>query len=201
MDLETDHMVGYGWPMSIARRPKEPAKLRREILDAAAAQAVGRGLGALTVEAVCRAAGVAKGGFFHHFPSKAALVTALFDDLIARFEAALAETMAGDPLPAGRFSRAYARAVTAPDSVGSERLWAAASFAMLSDPVLRDRWGGWLSARVAEAGETGDSRLAMARLAADGLWLADLCGTAPGDEARAAMVDAIVAMTEGEGGR
>lgn len=197
--------------MSIARRPKEPAKLRRQTLDAAAGIAMERGLGLVTVEAVCQRAGVTKGGFFHHFPSKAALVSALYEDLISRFEQALAELMAADPRAAGRFSRAYVRAVTTPESAGSDPLWAAATFAMLSDPALRDRWGDWLAARVAAEGEGEDgsdpaadgrasgAHLALARFGADGLWLADLCGTAPVGEARAAIVARLVAMTEGEG--
>ncbi|MEI4486049.1 TetR/AcrR family transcriptional regulator [Frigidibacter sp. MR17.14] len=184
--------------MTISRRPKEPAKLRRQILDAAASVAVARGLGEMTVEAVCLGAGVTKGGFFHHFPSKAALVTALFEDLIERFEAALAEAMAADPDPAGRFSRAYVRELTTPDSVGSDKLWVASAFAMLSDPGLRDRWGDWLAARVAAEGEAGRAGPAMARLAADGLWLADLCGSgATGDE-RAGLVRSMIAMTRRE---
>lgn len=53
----------------MAQRKDAKAKL----LDAAVTVIRSKGLAATSVEDLCRAAGVTKGGFFHHFPSKEAL--------------------------------------------------------------------------------------------------------------------------------
>jgi TetR/AcrR family transcriptional repressor of nem operon len=46
---------------------------RQRLLDAAQHEFRSRGYAATTVDDLCRAAGVGKGSFFHHFPSKEAL--------------------------------------------------------------------------------------------------------------------------------
>jgi TetR/AcrR family transcriptional repressor of nem operon len=56
--------------------PKTPAPAapsRQRLLDAALHEFRSRGYAATTVDDLCRAAGVGKGSFFHHFPSKEAL--------------------------------------------------------------------------------------------------------------------------------
>jgi TetR/AcrR family transcriptional regulator, transcriptional repressor for nem operon len=54
--------------------PAAPARTR--LLDAALGVIRAKGYAATTVEELCRAAGVTKGAFFHHFPSKEALAAA-----------------------------------------------------------------------------------------------------------------------------
>ena len=56
----------------------EPASTpsRQRLLDAALHEFRSRGYAATTVDDLCRAAGVGKGSFFHHFPSKEALALA-----------------------------------------------------------------------------------------------------------------------------
>jgi len=49
---------------------------RTALLDAAVAVIRAKGLSATTVDDLCAAAGVSKGAFFHHFPSKEALAVA-----------------------------------------------------------------------------------------------------------------------------
>lgn len=49
---------------------------RKRLLDAALNEFRTRGYAATTVDDLCRAAGVSKGAFFHHFPSKEALTLA-----------------------------------------------------------------------------------------------------------------------------
>jgi len=49
------------------------APSRQRLLDAALHEFRSRGYAATTVDDLCRAAGVGKGSFFHHFPSKEAL--------------------------------------------------------------------------------------------------------------------------------
>lgn len=49
------------------------SNVRERLLDAAIAAVRTRGFSATSVDEICRAAGVTKGAFFHHFSSKAAL--------------------------------------------------------------------------------------------------------------------------------
>lgn len=53
--------------------------LRDNILAAARDLILSRGFSAMTIDAVCAAAGVTKGGFFYHFGSKEALGEAVLD--------------------------------------------------------------------------------------------------------------------------
>jgi len=62
-----------------SRRARKKARTRREIYDAAMALFEREGFDAVTVEAICEAADVARGTFFHHFPTKAALLYELSD--------------------------------------------------------------------------------------------------------------------------
>ena len=57
----------------MARTPAPVAPSRERLLDAALHEFRSRGYAATTVDDLCRAAGVGKGSFFHHFPSKEAL--------------------------------------------------------------------------------------------------------------------------------
>jgi len=77
---------------------------RERLLDVSEELVLEQGFAATTVEAVIRGAGATKGGFFHHFSSKAALARALVqrwaDRDRAELEAALAraERLSHDPL-------------------------------------------------------------------------------------------------------
>jgi TetR/AcrR family transcriptional regulator, transcriptional repressor for nem operon len=55
------------------------SEVPRRLLDAAVSLIRSSGLHATTVDAVCAAAGVSKGAFFHHFESKEALAAAAAD--------------------------------------------------------------------------------------------------------------------------
>ena len=63
---------------STATRPAR-GEARRRLLDAAVDVIRVQGLSATTVDDLCRAAGVTKGAFFHHFESKDALAVAVAD--------------------------------------------------------------------------------------------------------------------------
>ena len=57
----------------MAKTEAVSAPSRQRLLDAALHEFRSRGYAATTVDDLCRAAGVGKGSFFHHFPSKEAL--------------------------------------------------------------------------------------------------------------------------------
>jgi AcrR family transcriptional regulator len=63
------------------------AKRRAHILDAAARCLFERGLLATSVDDVCSAAGISKGAFYSHFPSKEGLIHAVTDLLSAELGA------------------------------------------------------------------------------------------------------------------
>jgi len=64
---------------------------RDRLLEAAITVIRSRGYAATSVEELCRAAGVTKGAFFHHFPSKDALAVAAAGQFAATAEAMCAE--------------------------------------------------------------------------------------------------------------
>lgn len=159
------------------KRKKQPEQVRRALLDAAAKLAVEEGLSAVTVQAVSDAAGVTKGGLMHHFPSKQALVEALFQDLLDTVGFDLDERMADDETAHGSFTRAYVDAVLEMGWEGQFSAMAPLSILMLTDAKLRAMWSTWFNDRLKRHDATdGGMTFALAHLAADGIWLADLGG-------------------------
>jgi AcrR family transcriptional regulator len=65
--------------------------MRERILEAADRIARESGAANVALDAVAASAGVSKGGLLYHFPSKQALLTALVDRHLERFEAEMAE--------------------------------------------------------------------------------------------------------------
>jgi AcrR family transcriptional regulator len=80
----------------------DAARNRALILDAARAAFADGGLD-VGVEEIARRAGVGKGTLYRRFPTKEALVRAIFDDILADFER-LAATAGDDPDPAEAFA-------------------------------------------------------------------------------------------------
>jgi AcrR family transcriptional regulator len=121
-------------------------------------------------------AGVSKGGLLYHFATKEALVDALVEDWLDRFEAEVVEGT-GE----GGWARAYARACAGRRSPDERATDVALLVAMTGDPrgleVVRKRYAAWQDRLVADAPDAVDATIV--RLAADGLWFADLLGLAP----------------------
>ncbi len=176
------------------RRKKQPELVHRALLDHAARLAVEHGLAAVTVQAVAEAAGVTKGGLLHHFPSKQALINAVFADLLDALDRQLDARIAADPEPHGAFTRAYVDSVFAIEPEGNAAVWAALAISMLTDPPLRRLWSSWVEGRQHRHCDTDGTRaLAAVRFAADGIWLADLTGVTV--EERVGMRDFLMRQT------
>ena len=159
--------------------------MHRALLDHAAKLAVTQGLAAITVQAVAEAAGVTKGGLLHHFPSKQALINAVFADLLDALDHQLDARIAADPEPYGAFTRAYIDSVFAIEPEDNAAVWAALAISMLTDPPLRQLWADWVQDRHDRHRDTdGALPLAAIRLTADGIWLADLTGVTVEERAR-----------------
>src|SRR5262245_27817431 len=67
-------MISSPTPATATRRARKKERTRQEIFGAAMELFTKRGFEAVTIEAICDAADVARGTFFLHFPSKAALL-------------------------------------------------------------------------------------------------------------------------------
>jgi AcrR family transcriptional regulator len=166
---------------------------RDRILDAAETIVVRDGVARLTLDAAAAQAQLSKGGVLYHFRTRDALVSGMVERLVAAFDADLddevkqdAEGVLGPAGPvAGRHVRAYIRATVrpsrTPEDVRRERASAAILAAMASEPELlaplRASFDGWQQRLV----DDGIDPVAatVARLAVDGLWLADVFGFAP----------------------
>lgn len=59
--------------------PRDGSKTKQRILDAAQQQVLERGFAATSIDAIQVAAGISRGTFFYHFPSKDALAVALIE--------------------------------------------------------------------------------------------------------------------------
>jgi len=184
--------------MSNAGRKKQPDLVRAQLMIAAAEEAAAKGLGAVTLDAVAKRAGISKGGLLHHFPNRQVLIESMYQAVLDRFESKIKEVMATDPNPAGRFSRAYLLATTlTPDDDLDSRVMAVASLAMSVDSTLAGIWRGWLDRKLRKSGEDEKSVIGhLIRLATDGLWLEDCQGASLAAPAsRKALVDQLVKMS------
>jgi AcrR family transcriptional regulator len=148
-----------------------PGTTKDRLLDAAAAVVRRDGPQALTLDAVAAEAGVSKGGLLYHYGTKQELIEAL----VARWLGEFAEEIdAADP----QFVRGYVRASDPAGSVADEFGLLAA---LVADPAVlstvRERYAIWQDRVEREGSDPVDAT--VARLAADGLWLAELLGMAP----------------------
>ena len=159
--------------MSLAHtRRKQPEQVRRAILDCANRLIAERGAAELSIQAVADAAGVSKGGVFHHFPNRQALIFAMLQDLLEQSSDQIDALMAADPVPHGRFTRAYVQMILMDDDPDQIRACTALMQVTLFDPETCILWTNWLNSRLAEHAATdGDPALELVRLAADGTWL------------------------------
>lgn len=158
-----------------------PSK-KEHLLDTALALVAEHGYAALTLDAVGQAAGVSKGGLLYHFPTKDALVSALITQLASGLDPASSGPGAGDTT-AGAAARAYLATVTGPADDAEHRATVALLAAVAHDPHLlqpvQQHYRVWQERLDADGLAGVDATIV--RLAADGLWAADLFDLAPPD--------------------
>jgi AcrR family transcriptional regulator len=144
------------------------ARTKDRLLDAAGAVVMREGAQALTLDAVAEEAEVSKGGLLYHFKSKRDLVEGMVARWLDEFQREMDEADT-------EFVRGYVKA-SAP--AGNELGMLAA---LVADPSLlvtvRRQYGIWQDRVEREGRDPVDAT--VARLAADGLWLAELLGMGP----------------------
>ncbi|NGQ92899.1 TetR/AcrR family transcriptional regulator [Rhodobacter sp. HX-7-19] len=163
-----------------------PPKFSSEQIIAAAERVVSRlGAAGLSFEAVAREAGVSKGAVLHYFGTKDALVAAMVERLVRRL------TPSADPDPASVDAGSLIDRAEA--AHGARDPAAAALLAALTQDLsvlapLRAATGTWLD-RLGSS-PLGPDQARLLHFALDGLWMSEVLGISPLDEAgRAAFFD------------
>jgi AcrR family transcriptional regulator len=185
------------------QREKGSSRTREAVLLAAERVVDEEGVSGMTLEAVAREAGVSKGGLLYHFPSKEALISGMVGRLIGGFGEALGRELRREKGGGGGgWSRAYARASFAEDR-SYLRVSAGLLAALAQDPELLDplRRGYRDGQRWAERDGIDPAVATLVRLAADGLFFAEMFGFAPPRGAlRERVLETMLSLTEGSRG-
>lgn len=158
---------------------RTPDQTRALIIDAAIAVAAEGGSMALTLDAVVERLPISKGALLHHFPTKAALLEGMFDELTRQYVEAVRAEAAKDPNPYNRNARAAMRlAVKDPGDERDLILGRAALAACAIDPAMARRWRDQTAVLQDDdpADAAGRDDALMLRLLANGLWMSDLFG-------------------------
>lgn len=147
--------------------------------------------GGLSLDRVAKQVGITKPGLMYHFPSKEALMLALVDHVVDRWESQLNDALGAPVQEAGPVQR-----ITAYAEFTLSSTFGTSDIVMLADPRLRKqmtaRWHQRIEPWVVieEDSRTGLDSSARAwlngvRLMADGAWLASATGVLdPGEEQR-----------------
>lgn len=146
-----------------------------DILDAASKIVSEKGIFYLTIEAVADEAGISKGGLLYHYRSKEVLVEKMVEHLASNYRNKIASHAAEDLEARGKWTRAYID-VTFKKSYQNKDMHAGLLAAKAVNPNLlgpiREVYSEW-------QGDIENDGLdpimaTIIRLAADGIWLADL---------------------------
>ena len=161
--------------------PRIYASSRARLLDVAERIIVRDGIDALSVDSVVRQAGLTKGAFFHHFPTKNAMLAALTERLAQQVAEHGQHTAANDPERRGRSLRGQLDLIFGANRLQRERLRAlvlALLTSASSNPQLRAKARAVNAADLRRCVAEGLSvgRALVLQLALDGYFLAESFG-------------------------
>ena len=181
---------------------KRSAEETRALIFASCSRILQRdGLTSLTLEAVAAEAGLSKGGLLYHFPSKLALIEALFQHHIDRFNRDLQRLVETEEQGPGGWLRAYAKAsiaeITDPDNASVfASLFAAGERYPTVLEIMRRSYVEWQ--RQVEASPLDPAVALLVRLAVDGFWFTEMYQYAPlSTTQRVAVLQEILRLTAG----
>jgi AcrR family transcriptional regulator len=156
---------------------KQADTTRKAILEAASRVTAREGALKLTLEAVAKEAGVSKGGLLYHFPNKEALISSMIDEHLASWSNAVETAKDKEK---GAFTRAFVKTTVTPTQLetqlGSGLLAAVALNPELLGPVKK-HYAAWQ--REIENDGINPVTATLVRLAADGLYFAEVFDLAP----------------------
>jgi AcrR family transcriptional regulator len=156
---------------------KQPDTTRTAILEAASRVTARDGALNLTLENVAKEAGVSKGGLLYHFPNKEALISSMIDEHLTGWNEAV--KVAKDDAK-GAFTRAFVKTTITPreleTELGSGLLAAVALNPELLEPVKK-HYVAWQ--KEIEQDGINPVTATLVRLAADGLYFAEVFDLAP----------------------
>ena len=135
------------------------------------------GAQALTLDAVAAEAGVSKGGLLYHFKSKRQLLDAMVSRWMDEWEAEFDADTADDGFVASFVRTSHLGGAGQEQRQAETGLLAAIAAEPAVLAAVRDRYATWQDRVEREGSDPVEAT--VARLAADGLWLADLLGLAP----------------------
>ena len=173
---------------------------RPDILDAAMRVLDAADGGDITYDAVARKAGLTKAGLMYHFPSKDAMMIAIIEHVIGRWQRELQAAL-GVPLEESTLAQRVHAFVEFTGTGGATP----GEFAVFSEavrrPALSAPWLDYLRTWFAVGGDTTDgtsdeaTAILLVWLAANGLWIAEATGILTLDEARRrSLVSALLSL-------
>ncbi len=167
------------------------------ILDAAERVVVRQGLKSATIEAVAAEAGVSKGGLFYHFASKQDMLEQLVDRHVEKYRELREKLISELPDSKSRKLKASLLASFIDPIKHEENL--PNVLALLDDVTLREKIYLLKKGLLQELSRDTDKpeRVALAMMAADGLWMSGMYG-APlfTEEFRKKVVDELMRMID-----
>jgi AcrR family transcriptional regulator len=153
----------------------------------------------LTIDELAREASLSKGGVLYHFPTKEALLKALLENWINEFEASINKALENAPSGKGAWIHAFIKASANEEQMSQNN--ALALLAVIAHDhellgLVRERTEVWQKQMI----DDFDPALAtLLRLAADGLFWAELLNLAPPKgHLRSRVLDLMLSLTDGQ---
>ena len=151
-------------------RAKAPEAVKEKILDACA-ELLAKGQSP-SIREVSQVAGVTTGAVQHHFGTRSQMLMAFQEQAVADIEACLQQDQGPEEPAAQKYVRASIELFKSPTTAQRHKAWLTAA---VTEPGVAQAWTEWLHGN--RCTQTESTQQLVARLAADGLWLAELLGS------------------------
>lgn len=159
-------------PQKSSKRKNNPELLRHTILVCAKDLMIAEGLASFSLQKVADMAGTSKGGLFHHFKSKEALMSAVLELYIAQLNTAILAHIAAHAEQSGMLTRAYMAVFFQNTEIGLSSDWAGLIRIINAEPHLFSIWQAWQDNLIKQYAHTDNHiRFAVIRHAIHGLWI------------------------------
>lgn len=153
----------------------------------------------LTLDELARESSLSKGGVLYHFPTKEALLKALLENWINDFEASINKTLEDAPSGKGAWIHAFIKASANEEPMSQNK--ALALLAVIAHDhellgLVRKRTEVWQKQLI---GDFDPALATLLRLAADGLFWAELLNLAPPKgNLRSQVLDLMLSLADGQ---